>query len=441
MGRLLSDEPIADLDAYLLGGGGAGLNAATDRAPSDVIDEVDAAGLRGRGGAGFPTGRKWRSVVEAANEDGAPVYIVANGAEGEPGTYKDRVLLERNPYLFVEGLLIARHAVGAQRAYVGIKSRFTRPLQRLRDALEQVQQAGWPGAELVEIVAGPDAYLFGEEKAMLEVIEGKLPLPRILPPYQTGLFATMSRSNPTVVNNIESLAHVATILRHGADWFREVGTDSSPGTMIFTVTGDVGAPGVHELPLGTPLRALLDITDAGDVLAIYSGTSNAVITPEMLDTPLGFDEMAAIDTGLGSGGFVVYDTDRCIVKVTATLSRFLALESCGQCLACKLGTAEIFDRLDALVRGEGTHADIDEVRRRTETVTDQNRCYLPVGAALVVRSTIDTFADAFAAHVGRASDPAVAVPVPKISALDPPTGRVEFDPDYDRKRSDWSYAD
>ncbi|MBW3665536.1 MAG: SLBB domain-containing protein [Actinobacteria bacterium] len=424
MGRLLQDDPVTDLDAYLLEGGGEGLNAATDRAPSDVIDEVDAAGLRGRGGAGFPTGRKWRSVVDAADEDGSPVYLVANGAEGEPGTYKDRVLIERNPFVFLEGLLIARHAVGAQRAFVGIKRKFTRPLQRLSDALDQVQEAGWPGAERVEIVPGPDAYLYGEEKAMLEVIEGKLPLPRILPPYQTGLFATTSQANPTVVNNIESFAHVATILRHGADWFREVGTDSSPGTMIFTVTGDVGAPGVHELPLGTTLRELLDIADVGDVLAIYSGTSNTVITPEMVDTPLGFDEMAAIDTGLGSGGFVVYDTGRCIVKITATLSRFLAMESCGQCLACKLGTAEITELLEKVDRGEGTATDLEEILKRCASVTDQNRCYLPVGEQLMVASTVEQFQDAFVAHLGEPCPSEEDVPIPLIDDIDEDTGDV-----------------
>ena len=314
----------------------------------------------------------------------------------------------------------------------------TDEIERLISARDAAMDADWPGAEGIRIVPGPDEYLFGEESAMLEVIEGKLPLPRILPPYETGLFATMNAPNPTVVNNAETLSHVAAILRHGADWFREVGTTEAPGTMVFTVVGDVDRPGVYELPLGTPARTLVvDLAGARDILAIYAGTSNSVITPDVLDLPLDFDSFAEAGTGLGSGGFAVYDTRRDIVQVCATLARFLAIESCGQCLACKLGTAEIFERLDALVRGEGTSADIAEIRRRTDTVTDQNRCYLPVGAALLVRSTVDAFAARFEAHVGHAGDPTVAVAVPKITDID--AGTVTLDATYSRKRSDWSH--
>ena len=273
---------------------------------------------------------------------------------------------------------------------------------------------------------------------MLEVIEGKLPMPRILPPYQTGLFATMQQLNPTVVNNVETLSHVTQIVRHGPEWFAGVGTVESPGTMVFTVIGDVARPGVYELPLGTPIRALVcDLAGAEDIQAVYSGTSNSVFTDDLLDLPMDFDSFAEAGTGLGSGGFMVYDSSRDIVQVCAMLARFLAIESCGQCLACKLGTADIHDRLDRLVRGEGDDGDIAEIRKRTETVTDQNRCYLPVGAALLVRSTVDAFADAFAAHVGVASDPGVAVSVPKIASI--ADDEVVLDPTYDRKRADWSY--
>jgi NADH-quinone oxidoreductase subunit F len=267
-----------------------------------------------------------------------------------------------------------------------------------------------------------------------------LPLPRILPPYETGLFATTAQANPTVVNNVETLSHVAHLLREGADWFRSLGTTEAPGTMVFTVVGDVARSGVYELPLGTPMRTLLvDLAGAAEIQAVYPGTSNSVITPDLLDLPLDFDSFAEAGTGLGSGGFAVYDTSRDIVQVCATLARFLAIESCGQCLACKLGTAEILERLDALVRGDGTSADIAEIRRRTETVTDQNRCYLPVGAALLVRSTLDAFAADFRDHVGRATDPAVAVRVPKITDVDTARATVTLDAAYRHKRSDWSY--
>jgi NADH:ubiquinone oxidoreductase subunit F (NADH-binding) len=436
--RVLPAQPYETLDDYVAAGGGEGYRTALELAPDDVIDIVSASGLRGRGGAGFPTGSKWRSVVDAAGDN--PVYLVCNAAEGEPGTFKDRALMARNPFGVIEGVLIAMHAVRTERAYVGIKQRFDE-LQRVIAARDAFVAAGVPQAAGIRIVPGPDEYLFGEESAMLEVIEGKLPLPRILPPYQTGLFATMRQLNPTVVNNVETLSHVAQILREGADWFREVGTTEAPGTMVFTVLGDVARPGVYELPLGTPIRALVvDLAGAKDIQAIYAGTSNSVITPDVLDLPMDFDSFAEAGTGLGSGGLAVYDSARDIVQVCATLARFLAIESCGQCLACKLGTADMFERLDRLVNGTGTAADIAEIRKRTETVTDQNRCYLPVGAALVIRSTLDRFDDAFHAHIGRASDPSAAVAVPKITAWEGDQGAFVLDPDYHRKRSDWSYG-
>ncbi|HWB73263.1 MAG TPA: NADH-ubiquinone oxidoreductase-F iron-sulfur binding region domain-containing protein [Egibacteraceae bacterium] len=437
---LLPEEPVASLDDYVAAGGGAGLRRALELDPAEVVEEVARSGLRGRGGAGFPTGVKWRSVLQAAGDE-LPLYVVCNAAEGEPGTYKDRVLMARNPFQLLEGLLIAMRALGPREAFIGIKERFTHEAERVMDARAAMAAAGWARADDVRVVLGPDEYLYGEEKAMLEVIEGKLPLPRILPPYMQGLFATMQSPNPTAVNNVETLSHVGHILARGADWFRQRGTAEAPGTMVFTVIGDVDSPGVYELPLGTPLRTLLeDIAGARDVKAVYSGTSNTVITPDLFDLPMDFDSFKEAGTGLGSGGFVVYSTQRCMVQVAATLARFLAVESCGQCLACKLGTGEIFERLDKLVRGEGTGADIEEIRKRTETVTDQNRCYLPVGAALLVRSTLDTFADEFAARVGSPSPAAVAVAVPKIDRIDEDTGEVVLDPDYERKRPDWSYA-
>ena len=436
--RVLPSEPIASLADYVAAGGGEGLATALALEPGEVITLVAESGVRGRGGAGFPTGTKWGSVRDAAED--TPVYLVCNAAEGEPGTYKDRSLMSRNPYGLLEGMLIGLHAIGATAGYIGVKARFEHEVNRLVEARDAMVDAGWQRAADVRIVPGPDEYLFGEESAMLEVIEGKLPMPRILPPYQTGLFATMAQPNPTVVNNAETLSHVTQILRHGPDWFRELGTVESPGTMVFTVIGDVARPGVYELPLGTPIRALVcELAGADDILAVYSGTSNSVFTDDVLDLPMDFDSFAEAGTGLGSGGFMVYDSSRDIVQVCATLARFLAVESCGQCLACKLGTGEMYERLDRLVRGEGTHEDIAEIRARTQTVTDQNRCYLPVGAALVVRSTIDRFADAFEAHVGRATDPAVAVGVPKIESLDD-GGGVVLDSTYERKRSDWSYA-
>jgi NADH-quinone oxidoreductase subunit F len=439
MPTILPEVPVPSFEDYVLRGGGQGLQRALAMNSLGVVAEVTRSGLRGRGGAGFPTGVKWSSVRDSAS--GAPIYLVCNGAEGEPGTFKDRTLLYRNPYQVVEGVLIASYALGARAAYIGVKERFTRELQRLAEALEGAAIAGWEGIDTVQIVPGPDEYLFGEEKAMLEVIEGRLPLPRILPPYVQGLFATMTSPNPTAVNNVETLSHVTAIFATSADEFRSVGTQESPGTMVFTVVGDCASPGVYELPLGTPLWTLIcEIAGAYDVKAIYSGTSNPVITPDLLDLPMDFDSFREAGVGLGSGGFMVYGQHRDIVQVASVLARFLALESCGQCLACKLGTTEICERLDCLVRGEGTEADIAEIGRRCVTVMDGNRCYLPVGAALTVGSTLERFTDEFTAHLGVSARPEVAVEVPKILNIDEGSGKVTYDLDYRRKQSDWSYA-
>jgi NADH-quinone oxidoreductase subunit F len=435
---VLSEKPIETLEDYVGAGGGAGLRRALDLEPAEVIDEVRRSGVRGRGGAGFPTGTKWASVVEAGAD--SEVYLVCNGAEGEPGTFKDRPLLARNPYQVIEGCLIALHAVQAVRGFIATKARFTHEVERLVEARDAMAETGWHRAADIRIVPGPDEYLFGEESAMLEVVEHKLPMPRILPPYMQGLFATMHTPNPTVVNNVETLSHVAQILARGADAFRAVGTEESPGTMVFTVVGDVDSPGVYELPLGTSLRTLVeDIAGAHDIQAIYSGTSNPVITPDVLDLPMDFDSFREAGTGLGSGGFIVYDTSRDVVQVVAMLSRFLAVESCGQCLPCKLGNGEVYKRLERLVNGEGTRGDIEEIAKRCHTMTDGNRCFLPVGAAYTVGSTLDAFPEAFAARIGSPSPPEVAVDVPKIVDLEHSTGEVRFDPEYLRKNSNWSY--
>lgn len=440
--RLLPAEPVPSLQAWIEDEGGLGYAHALEMTSDEVIDVVDASGLRGRGGAGFPTSRKWRGVMEVAADSESPIFLVANAAEGEPGTYKDRTLIELNPYAFLEGVLIAMYATGAQRAFVCTKEKFTEPVARLRAAIDEMVEAGWANADKVELILGPDSYLFGEETAMLEVVEGKLPMPRILPPYQQGLWSTVVAPNPTVVNNVETFSHVARILAHGADWFREAGTQGSPGTMVFTVVGDVDSPGVFELPLGTPLRTLLtDIAGAHDIKAVYSGVSNAVITPDMLDTPLDFDAFREAGSGMGSGGFMVYDSSRSIVDVCATLSHFLAIESCGQCNACKLGNIDISEHLVKVQRGEATQRDLEDILKRTHHVTDQNRCYLPVGTQVTVASTIEAFVDEFVATVQRGEPTPNDIPVPLIDHIDEDHGEVTYHPRYHLKQTDWSYAD
>ncbi len=440
---LLTGDPIPSAEEYVARGGGRGLTAARALAPDDVIELVRRSGLRGRGGAGFPTGIKWSTV----RDDPCPTkFVVCNGAEGEPGTFKDRWLLRRNPYLVVEGLGIAAYAVGAERAFIGIKAGFGPEVARLTAAMEEMAERDLVGPVPVELIQGPDEYLFGEEKALLEVIEGNEPLPRIVPPWMEGLFRKPGSPNPTAVNNVETLANVPLILDRGPDWFRSFGTEDSPGTMLFTLCGDVRSPGVYELPLGYSLRDLVEgvgggVPEGRRLKMVFPGASNTIITPEQLDTPLGFDAMRAVGTGLGSGGFVVYDDSACVVRATLAFSRFLYVESCAQCPACKHGTGAITDLLERIDRGEGSDTDVETILARSLTVTDAQRCALPTGETLIAQSAIQVLGSEFAEHLGRACPRPRDLPVPKIVDFDEAAGDFRFDERYHLKQPDWTYAD
>lgn len=432
-------DPAGSLQEYLDAGGGRGLAAARGRSPASVIGEIRAAGLRGRGGAGFPTGVKWEAVRAAA----APaVAVICNAAEGEPGTFKDRFILRRNPYRVLEGLAIAAHAVGATRTFLAIKEGYHREIGVVRRARDELAAAGSLGPVPLQIVTGPDEYLFGEEKALLEVLEGGRPLPRILPPYQVGLFARRNARNPAVVNNVETLAHVPTILRDGAAAFRERGTPSSPGTTVYTLSGDIARPGVHELPLGVTLRALLHDVGGGAaqgrrIKVVVPGASAGLLTAEHLDVGLDFDEVAAAGSGLGSAGLVVYDDSACIVAVACAFARFLAVESCAQCPACKQGGAVIVDHLERIERGEGSRTDVDAVLARCDAAPGGSRCFLPRGMALLVRGALTAFESEIDEHLGRRCPRPRDLPVPKIVDFD----GVEFsyDEHHRHKRADWTY--
>ncbi|MGZ5298972.1 MAG: NADH-ubiquinone oxidoreductase-F iron-sulfur binding region domain-containing protein [Actinomycetota bacterium] len=436
---LLGHEHPSSLDDYIARGGGTALSQTLQRSPDAVIEEVARSGLRGRGGAGFPTWKKWQAVRNHA----CPTrYVVCNAADGEPGTFKDRYLIRNDPYQMLEGLAIAAHVVAATKAFVATKGIFRREIAILRRAVAEMRGSDMLGRVPVEIVEGPDEYLFGEEKALLEVIEGNDPLPRILLPYQVGLFATHGRENPTVVNNAETLAHVPHIVREGADRFRSFGTETSPGTMIFTLCGDVARPGVYELPLGLPMqRALCDVGGAtpGTIKAIFPGASHGIVTRARLDTPMDFDSMTAIGSGLGSAGFVVYDTSACIVAATLGFVHFLTIESCAQCPACKHGSAEIAECLERIERGEGSETDIETVLARSATVTGGQRCALPTGAAHLVRSAVGSFGDEFRQHLGGTCPRPRGLVFPKLVDLDAADGWITDDR-YRWKQPDWSYA-
>jgi NADH-quinone oxidoreductase subunit F len=440
---LLLDGPVGSLDEYVDGDGGRGLAAALQQPAEVTIEEVRRSGLRGRGGAGFPTGIKWQTVRD---DPCLTKYVVCNAAEGEPGTFKDRWLLRMNPYQVLEGLAIAAHTVGAQKAYLGIKSGFDREIRRLEQAMHEMADRDLLGPVPIELVPGPDEYLFGEEKALLEVIEGNLPLPRIVPPWMEGLFRKPDSPNPTVVNNAETLANVPHIVREGAGWFRSMGTDDSPGTMLFTLTGDVRHPGVYELPLGLSLRDLVYGLGGGppegrELKAVFPGASSTVISPEQLDTPLGFDPMRAVGTALGSGGFVVYDDSACIVRATLSFSRFLYVESCAQCPACKHGTGAITELLERIDSGEGSDSDVETILARALTVTDAQRCALPTGETLIAQSAVQVFGHEFAEHFDRGCPRPRDLPLPKILDFDEETGTFLYDERYRLKQPDWTYAD
>jgi len=457
---LLPEQPVTSVAEYQGLGGGQAIEIARRLGPDDTIEELGTAGLRGRGGAGFPTARKWSGV---RSSPGTYRYAVCNAAEGEPSSFKDRALLRANPYPVIEGLAVAALTVGAREAFIALKASFAREMAQVTRAIEEMVAAGLAGDVPITVVGGPEEYLFGEEKALLEVIEGKPPLPRLLPPYEQGLFAAGSQmgweavprepghgpgldvSNPTLVNNVETLANVTHILVRGAEWFRSMGTAESPGHAVATIVGDVVRAGVAEIDLGTPLSEVIDTVGGGArpgrrIKAAFSGISNAVVTADRLATPLTYEDMAAIGSGLGAVGFAVYDDSACMVEVAFQYSRFLWIESCGQCPACKLGTEEITHRLNEIEACRGSEDDVAVIGARLGNVTDGARCYLPTEEQNVVRSILRAFPDEFAAHLeGNCPNPRTDLIAPKI--VDLAGGVVTYDERHRRKRPDWTYED
>jgi len=452
---VLGGDRVRSVDDYRARGGGEGLRVARSIGPWRTAEEVSLSGLRGRGGGGFRTGRKWLSVLEGGDDRR---FVVCNGAEGEPGTFKDRAILRHNPYQVIEGVAIAAATVGASRAYLATKSTFTAEVAILQRALAEMQAAGLAGDVPIDLVLGPDSYLFGEEKALLEVVEGEEPLPRRDPPYLHGLFAAGPQigwsahqgndpggeaANPTIVNNVETLAAVPHILAHGAESYRALGTWESPGTMVFTVVGDVARPGYAELELGTPLRDVIERVGGGprpgrSIKAIFSGVANGVITARDLDVPATYEDLKAIGSGLGSAGFIVYDDTADMVAVARLFARFLYVESCGQCGACKLHSGGISEVLERLEHNTADDNDIAELGARLPMVTDQSRCYLPVELQNVVASILREFPEDVVAHLDRVTTSPRRYPLPKI--VDMGDGTVTYDAAIARKQPDWTYT-
>jgi NADH:ubiquinone oxidoreductase subunit F (NADH-binding) len=442
--RVLYPQPIISLEDHVDRGGGKGLQTAQSMEPDALIKTVLDSGLRGRGGAGFPVGRKWQTVDENWSSD-APSAVIVNAAEGEPGTFKDRTILRRNPYLVVEGALIAARAVGADLVVFAMKRSFAGEVERVRAAIEEVEDAGWAEGLHLAVFEGPDEYLYGEESALLETIDGRWPFPRVVPTFRRGLYTTKPADapvGPACVNNTESLANVPRIVARGPAWFRTVGTEQSPGTMVCTITGRTRRHGVGEVRMGTPLREVIEAIGGGvesgrEVKAVLSGVANGVIPGSLLDTPVSYEGLNAIGSGLGSGSFIVLDDTVDMAAVAAGVARFLAIESCGQCSPCKLDGITLADRLAKVVRLEGQQHDVNVIRKRIGTVADRSRCFLASQQQAVLESILRLFPEDMDARVAGAGEPAEPELIAEL--LDIRGGRAYLDERHLQKQPDWTY--
>lgn len=443
--RVLFPKSILSLDEYLLRGGGKGIIAAQEMEPAAIIEAVLASGLRGRGGAGFPTGRKWQTVAENRAAS-APTTVVVNAAEGEPGTLKDRTILRRNPYLVVEGALIAARAVGADLVIFATKQSFGGEVERLQSAAFEAEAMGWTEGVRLVVFEGPDEYLYGEESALLETIDGRWPFPRVVPTFRRGVRAAAdsddTESAPALVNNTETLANVARILGRGPAWFRTVGTEASPGTIVCTVTGYTRRHGVGEVPMGTPLREVIEEIGGGPrdghtIKAVLSGVANAIIPAPMLDTPVSYEGLAAIGSGLGSAGFMVFDDTVDMASVAAGVANFLAVESCGQCLPCKLDGLALSDLLARLGRSELATVEFDAINKRMANVADRARCYLAIQQQVVLTSIRDHFGSELTAHLNRQHGSVEPELIAEL--VDIQGGQAVWDERHRNKQPDWTY--
>jgi NADH-quinone oxidoreductase subunit F len=394
------------LEEYLQGGGYQSLRKAFGMSPAAVIAEVKAAGLLGRGGAAFPTGLKWEG---AANAPGQTRYVVCNADEAEPGTFKDRILMEGDPQRLLEGLIIAAYAIGAHHGYIFIRGEYARAFETMADALEQARRAGYLGEDIlgssfdfdVELFRSAGAYICGEETALFEAIEGKRGFPRIKPPFPTtnGLF-----NQPTAINNVETLCNVPLILSLGAAGYRAIGTGKSSGPKLFCLSGDVQRPGLYEVPFGISIRHLVydlggGIRGGGQLQAIlFGGAAGAFATEKDLDVKMSFEDLRQAGLPLGSGVVTVFDHTRDLRDVLMRLARFFADESCGKCYPCQLGTQQQYEIMQRLAAGKALSGDQDRLADIGWTMTDASLCGLGQTAATAVISAMKLWPAMFAAN-------------------------------------------
>ena len=396
------------IDEYIAIGGFSALSKALfEMTPETVIDEVDKSGLRGRGGAGFPAGKKWKQV---AGQPEKTRYVVCNGDEGDPGAFMDGSVMEGDPYKMIEGMTIAAYAVGAQEGYIYVRAEYPLSVARLKKAMRQAEEYGLLGDHILgtdfsfhlHINRGAGAFVCGEGSALTASIEGNRGMPRVKPPrtVEKGLW-----EKPTVLNNVETYANVPKIILEGADWFRTIGTEKSPGTKTFSLTGSIETTGLIEVPMGTTLRHI--IYDIGGGLksgAAFKGVqiggpSGGCLTEEHLDQPLDFDAVKKFDAIMGSGGLVVMDENTCMVEVARFFMSFTQRESCGKCVPCREGTKRMLEILERIVEGKGELKDLDQLEELAEMVRSMALCGLGKSAPLPVISTLKRFREEYEEHI------------------------------------------
>jgi NADH-quinone oxidoreductase subunit F len=399
---------LQQISVYESLGGYAGLaKALREYKPDQVIDIVKKSGLRGRGGAGFPTGMKWGFVPKAS---GKPVYLCINADESEPGTFKDRVIIENDPHQLIEGIIISAYALDCHQAFIYIRGEFVHGSEVLNRAIAEAYAKGYLGKDILGsgfdcsliVHRGAGAYICGEETALLESIEGKRGHPRLKPPFPAvvGLYGA-----PTVINNVETIANISHIINNGAEWYAAIGVERNAGTRLFGVSGHVKKRGVFELPMGTPLRELIyehcgGIREGRKLKAIVPGGSSVpVMTADQVDVALDFDSIAKAGSMLGSAGVIVMDDSTCMVKAALRISKFYAEESCGQCTQCREGTEWIHRILNRLENGNGKQGDLELLLDICANMKGRTICPLSDAAAMPIESYIQKFYDEFAAHI------------------------------------------
>lgn len=410
------------IDQYIAADGYEALGKAlTSMTPAQVISELENSGLQGRGGAGFPTGRKWKFV---AGTKADKKYVVCNADESEPGTFKDRLVLEGDPHAILEAMAIAAYAVGADEGYIYVRGEYKLALQRLEKAIEQALEYGLLGENIfgtpfsfhIHVHAGAGAYVCGEETALIESIEGKRGEPRSRPPYPTthGLWG-----KPTLVNNVETLANVPPIVSNGGAWYRKFGTPSSPGTKVYTIMGNVNRTGVIEVPMGITLREVIQIYAGGMKdgrslrLAQTGGSSGSIIPASLQDTPMDFESFRKAGVSLGSGALLICDDNTCVVDLTKVLVNFFRFECCGKCTPCRVGTQRTYDIMTAISEGRGKLEDLDTLEQLIKDLDMLSNCGLGQTSMVAVRDMLKHFRATVEAHINLGVCPAGVCPMVK----------------------------